>query len=272
LNDFSYRKYIFLFNIFLLAEDTRDVEVKISSAADISVSSVHGVITYPVPKLLKLFKTIDISNGCSSVCSYGGNTYVGIQYCSGGIVRIDKEFNITELVTSDESVRAVAVYKDKLYALTQCYIQSSLRRKPISKIQYQVKVYNLDGNEVTSWRHGDKSEAQNQLTVIDDQVVIPDISNKRITVYSLAGKVVKHILCSLLNQNSRISICAADSHCVVVSGSSRVFKLDLTTEKVIWTCKDVHTPRYVTCYRSGYILVTKESSKTTIWILNVKTG
>jgi len=275
LNDFSYRKYIFLFNIFLLAEDTRDVEVKISSAADISVSSVHGVITYPVPKSLKLCKTIKISDGCSSVCSYGGNTYVGIQYCSGGIVRIDREFNVTELVTSGESVRAVAVYKDKLYALTDSYVQSSSRGNPYSEKQYHVKVYTLDGNQVTSWRHRGKSESPSQLMVIDGQVVIPDRGSKMITVYSLVGEVVKHIPCPLLNQYDDV-ICAAaataDRHCVVVSNSSQVFKLDLKTEKVIWTCKDVTYPGGVTCYRSGYIFVTNQDITTNIWILDVKTG
>jgi len=242
--------------------------VEISSAADISVSSVHGVKTYSAPKSLKLFKTLEISDDRSSVCSYEGNIYVGLQYNSGGIVRIDEEFNVTRLVTSDGSVRAVTVYKDKLYALTDSYVQSRKTRI----IQYQVRVYTLYGNEVTSWRHGDESETQNRLTVIDDQVVIPDRSNARITVYSLAGKVVKHIPCSLLSENSTAAICAADRHCVVVSVFSQVFKLDLTTEKVIWTCKGVSNPRGVTCYRNKYILVTSQSKKTTIWILDVKTG
>jgi len=244
--------------------------VEISSAADIHISSVHGVITYPVPKSIKLFKTIDISNGCSSVCSYEGNTYVGLQYNSGGIVRIDKEFNVTRLVTSDGSVRAVAVYKDKLYAITDSSVQSSWRGKR-TIIQYQVKVYTLDGTQVTSWRHSDESESQNQLTAIDDQVVIPDRGNTRITVYSLVGEVVKHIPCPLLNQYDA-AICAADRHCVVVSNSSQVFKLDLKTEKVIWTCKDVTEPQGVTCYRSGYIFVTNQDITTNIWILDVKTG
>jgi len=160
------------------------------------------------------------------------------------------------------------VYKDKLYALTD----SSIKIRKTCIIKYQVRVYTLDGNEVTSWRHGDESESPSQLTVIDDQVVIPDRSNARITVYSLAGKVVKHIPCSLLSQKSTAAICAAARHCVVVSYSSQVFKLDLTTEKVIWTCKGVCNPGGVTCYRNKYILVTNHSSKTTIWILDVKTG
>jgi len=246
--------------------------VEILSAADIHFRSVYGVIKYPVPKSLKLFKSVDISRSCDSVCSYEGNTYVGFQH---SIVKINEDFTLTELVAIDESVKAVTVYKDKLYALTYSYLKSgSLEMFELPKVQYQlVRVYTLDGNQVTSWHHRDESESHNQLTVIDDQVVIPDRGNKRITVYSLAGEIEKHIHCSLLDKTSRISICAADRHCVVVSDAClQVFKLDLTTEKVIWTCKDVHTPRYVTCYRSGYILVTKESSKPTIGILDVKTG
>jgi len=240
--------------------------VKIFSSTYIHLSSVHGVMNYPsIPKFLKLLKTIGFYNSCFSVCSYEGSTYIGLQH---SIVRINEDFTLTELVTSDDSVRAVTVYKDKLYALTDSYLQSRKR----CTIWYQVRVYTLDGNEVTSWRHSDESRSKNKLMIIDDQIVIPDKSNTRITVYSLVGEVVKHILCPLLDQNSEISMCAADSHCVVVSDSSQVFKLDLTTEKVIWTCEDVSKPQGVTCYRSKYILVTKEDSTTTICILDMKTG
>jgi len=126
---------------------------------------------------------------------------------------------------------------------------------------------------VTSWSHHDSSDRVNKLAIVDDQVVAPDRHSKRLTIYSLTGEVIKHVPCPLLS-NSVTAICAVDRHCLVVSdyGSSQVFKLDLTTEKVIWTCKDVSQPQGVTCYRSKYILVTNQSSKTTIWILDVETG
>jgi len=135
-------------------------------------------------------------------------------------------------------------------------------------------VYDFSGNQVASWSHSEISSGySNKLVIVDDQVVVPDRQSKRLTIYSLTGEVIKQVPCSLLS-NSYAAICAADRHCVVVSHyiSSQVFKLDLTTEKVIWTCKNVTNPQGVSCYRSKYILVTDQSSRTTIWILDVKTG
>jgi len=249
--------YSLQYNIFILVEEKRDPEVEISSAADISISSVHGVKTYPVPTSLKLLKSVDVSSSCNSVCSYEHCTYVGVQHNSDGIVRIDEDFNVTKSFISEIVVSGVVAYKDKFYALTR---------------SHEVRVYTLDGNQVTSWHHKDKRNSQNQLVIIDDQVVIPDRSNRMITIYSPVGEVIKDIPCNLLGQSSTISICLADSHCVVISDFSQVFKLDLTTEKVIWTCEEVTKPQGVTCYRSKYILVTNQSKKTTIWILDVKTG
>jgi len=214
-----------------------------------------------IPRYLKCSKSFGVSQMCSSVCTNEGNTYVRLQ-SNAGIVRINKRFQ-TKLFVMHENVTGVTVYKDKLYALV-----APTLKYPICK----VKVYTLDGNEVASWCHEFCSESQ--LVIIDNQVVIPNRIRKTITVYSLAGEVVQCFSCSLLPERSAIFICAADRRCVVVSDytSSQVFKLDLTTGKVMWTCKDVPKPRGVTCYRSRYILVTNLSSKPTIWVLDVKTG
>jgi len=236
--------------------------VEISPAADISINSKDGITKYPAPTSLNLLNSVDVFVGCSSVCSYGGNTYVGVQHYSGGIVRIGEDFTLTKLVTNNDSVRAVTLYKDKLYALSSYNSQEF----------WQVGIYSLDGNQVTSWTHRDENWSRNQLVIIDDQVVSPDRNRNSITVYSLTGEVIKHIPCSLTNKNHTWSICAADRHCVVVSDSSQVSKLDLTTEKVIWTCKDVPKPQALTRYRSNYILVTDESRNTSVWVLDVKTG
>jgi len=212
-----------------------------------------------IPRYLKCSKYVGVSKTCSSVCTDKGNTYVGLQG-NAGIVRIDRRFQAKPFVMHG-NVTGFTVYKDKLYAL--------IDPKPGCPI-CDVKVYTLDGNEVGSWRHEFCSE--NQVVIVDDQVVIPDRIRQQIKVYSLAGKFRKHIRCSLLTERSPIFMCAADRDCVVVSGSSQVFKLNLTTKKVMWTCKDVANPRGVTCYRSKYILVTDLSREPTIWVLDVKTG
>jgi len=217
--------------------------------------------TPTLPNSLKFLQSVDVSNHCYSVCRYEGNTYVGLD--NGGIDRVDENYNVTQsFVTVSCVVLGIAAYKDQLYALMW---------KGSSNLK--VEVYDFNGNQVTSWTHSDISGYINKLVIVDDQVVVSDRPSKRLTIYSLTGEVIKQVPCSILC-NSHVAICAADRHCVVVSDyySSQVFKLDLTTEKVIWTCKDVPSLGSATCYRSKYILVTNRSSKTTIWILDVETG
>jgi len=218
------------------------------------------VTTSTLPNSLKFLQSVDVSRNCWSVCSYEGNTYVGVY--GGGVDRVDENYNVTQsFVEIDGSVNSLRAYEDQLYVLV------------FSNNSRRMEVYDLSGNQVTSWAHADGHRDLNTFAIVEGQVVVPDRTSARLTIYSLTGEVIKHVPCSLLD-NSCVVISAADRHCVVVSdlNSSQVFKLDLTTEKVIWTCKDVTRPQGVTCYRSKYILVTNQSSKTTIWILDVKTG
>jgi len=219
------------------------------------------VTTSTPPNSLKLLQSVDVSRNCWPVCSYEGNTYVGL---IGEVDRVDENYNVTQsFATVSDYVFGLTAYKDQLYTLVRD-----------SKNNWKVEVYDFSGNQVTSWTHSDINSGYiNKLVIVDDQVVVPDRQSKRLTIYSLAGEVINQVPCSLLSNNC-VTICAADRHCVVVSDyySSQVFKLDLTTEKVIWTYKDVTNPQGVTCYRSKYILVTNLNSKTTIWILDVKTG
>jgi len=253
--------YIIIYIYIYCTGEKRDIEVDIVSAADASISLDQGVTTSTLPNSLKLLQSVDVSDYCWSVCRYEGNTYVGV---NGGVDRVDENYNVTQsFVTVSGTVFGLTAYKDQLFSLV-CGRSSN----------WKVKVNDFSGNQVTSWTHSDNNSGYiNKLVIVDDQVVVPDRQSKRLTIYSLTGEVIKHIPCPVLG-NYRASICAADRQCVVVSdyNSSQVFKLDLTTEKVIWTCKDVTRPEGVTCYRSKYILVTNQSSKTTIWILDVKTG
>jgi len=253
--------YLLYYFYICFTEEKRDIEVDAVSAADVSISLDQGVTTSTLPNSLKLLRSVDVSNHCYSVCRCKGNTYVGIY--GGGVARVDENYNVTQsFVAVSGTVFGLTAYKDQLYALVYACEED-----------WKVEVYDLSGNQVTSWTHWDDVDCMNTLAIVDGQVVVPDRPSRRLTIYSLAGEVIKHVPCSLL-LNSYAPICAADRHCVVVTdyNSSQIVKLDLTTEKVIWTCKDVPSLGSATCYRSKYILVTNYSSKTTIWILDVKTG
>jgi len=230
------------------------------SETDVCAGLDQGLILYSLPKSLKLLKSVDVSSGCRSVCEYEGNTYIGL--LAGGIYRIDESFNVSQsFIGSNRCVESVTVFKDRICVLFRVDYVST------------VSVYTLSGDLLTSWYHEGESINYNKHVIIDDQVVISNRLRQSFTIYSLTGKVIKHVPCSLLSPDSPVAICTADRHCIVVSdyGSSQVFKLDLTTEKVIWTCKDVSLPESLTCYRSKYILVASCNNKT-IWVLDVKTG
>jgi len=239
-------------------EEKREVEVDVVSAADVSISLDQRATTYTFPRSLELLQSVDFSNRCFCACKYKGNTYVGLN-CR--VDRVDGSYNVPKsFLSSNNVVYGLAVCKDQLFTLA-------------GSSSWKVNVHDLSGKQVTSWSHSENSWSRNKLAIVDNQIVVPNRQNKKLTLYSLTGKVIKHVPCSTLGDND-VALCGADGHSVVVSdmGSSQVFKFDLTTEKVIWACKDVSKPQGVTCYRNRYILVTNRSSKTTIWILDVETG
>ena len=110
------------------------------------------------------------------------------------------------------------------------------------------------------------------LTVLSDQIVIPDKPNKRITVYSLDGTTLRHIPFSLIS-DTHVCTCSVDETSVIVSDcdSSQVSKVNIATGEVMWTCRDVRDPMGVTCYTHRYVFVAGYNNNT-VKILDVSTG
>jgi len=239
----------------LLAEERREIELEIVSFPEGGVHTEHELTTNNTsPKQLTLLHTIPVSGYCSSVCSYQGNTYVGL----GDGVDIIEGNNQSgrKFITATGRIHSVAVYKDRLYTL-----QNALKVGD----PYTVTVHDLTGKLITSWTHSDAITFLldfNKLTVNNDQAVLPDRLNKRLVVYSLTGEVQKHISCLLLSTNE-VSVCAVDDICVVVSDckSSRVFKMNILCGEVEWTSEHVTGPQGVTC-KEGRVFVTNCSTHT----------
>jgi len=225
----------------------------------VSIDLEHELTTPDtLPTQLSLLHTVSVSGWCTSVCSYQGNTYVGLW---GGRVDIIDEKNqlSREFVGEGNLVHGVAVYKDRLYTLEY-------------GIPYTVTVHDLTGKLITNWTHTNDESGLSKLAVISDQVVIPDRQNKILTVYSLTGEVIKHIQCPLLSRNW-VSMCAVDNLSVVVSDyeTSKVFKVNIPSGEFEWTSQDVPYPEGV-AYHGGRVFVTKYSNTTRVWILDVNTG
>jgi len=230
----------------------------------VSIDLEYGLTTPDsLPTQLSLLHTVPVSSHCTSVCSYEGNTYAGLNkgLWEGRVDIIDENNQLSrEIVGVGNSVYSVAVYKDRLYTL-------------VHDNPYRITVHDLTGKLITSWNHTDEWGGYiNKLAVVSDQVVIPDRQNKSLTVYSLTGKVIKHIKCPLLSPNL-VSMCAVDNLSVVVSDyqTSKVIKVNIPSGEVEWTSRDVPYPEGV-AYHGGRVFVTSLSNTTRVWILDVNTG
>ena len=179
------------------------------------------------------------------------------------VARIDSDYKLHEsFITCSNPVHSVVIYKDMVYMLLYT-----------GSVSHIVRVCDMSGRQVAQWSHSCNSYCWcNVLTIVSDQVVIADPPNNRITIYSLTGQILRHVPCSLLPKDVEV-MCAVDDSSVVVSDrpSSLVFRFNITTGDVMWTCKDINKPQGVTCYGRRYVLVASCGNKT-VNILDIKTG
>jgi len=218
--------------------------------------------TDTLPKQLTLLHTVK-SGRCTSVCNYQGTTYVGLN-CGVAIIE-EQNQSSRQLLKMTSNVDSVVLYKDRLFTLVDALKNSDPRT---------VTVCNLTGKLITSWTHSNiKKWCCTKLAVVNDQVLIPDIPNRRLIVYSLAGEVEKHINCPLHYSASSVSVCAVDDDSVIVSdfGSSKVLKVKISNGEVEWTSVGMTKSQGVAYYR-GRVYVANCSTHTRIWILDGNTG
>ena len=212
------------------------------------------------PSSIILLRTVSVSYHCDAICHYKGKTYVGL--FNHEIDRIDPNYNLTpSFLTLNSLVFSICVHQDRVYSL--------LFGKP-----YIVNVHDLHSGELlTSWNHCDDSYSYNKLAIVNNKVIIPDRLNKMLSVYELTGEPLREVSCPTLG-SGYISLCKADSDSVIVSDSvtSRLFRIDLTTGKEIWSCTKLKViPHAVTCDEYQYVYVTGHKSGK-VWILDIRTG
>ncbi|XP_067930743.1 uncharacterized protein [Watersipora subatra] len=235
--------------------EAREIELKMVDAVDIPVCQL-----FP-PTSLMFNNVVDNVVECHSVCNYDEFTYVG--GVGSTVYKIDDSDSSVTSISSIEgidNVNGLSVYNEKLYILVY---------------PYKVIITDMNATKITSWVHPDKSDHANKLVVTGEKVVVPDRSNKRLTVYSLDGQVIKYIPCLQDGELQAMALCALDQRFVVVSSAntSTVFRVNIETGEVMWTSTAVTKPGGVTCYTKKYILVTPlASDPTEIHILHADTG
>jgi len=102
-------------------------------------------------------------------------------------------------------------------------------------------------------------------------VIVCEVYNDRLFVYSLTGDIIRHIPCTQLSYTSCICEAGDDSVIITDCWTSKVYKLDLTTEEIEWTSTHVEAPTAVVRYAKRYVLVA-DYSGTSISVLDINTG
>ena len=214
-----------------------------------------------LPQTLTLLKSVQLPERYYSVCYHNGNTYAG---CAGGVVNlIDQTYKVTKgFIKWGDRLDGVRVYNNTLYVLgyygTQPY--------------FRVSICDLSGKHIMDWAHTSETcNYTNKLTIISNQVIIPDRSNNRLTVYTLDGEIIKHIPCTLSNTSTGIWALGTDSVVISQYKTSKVFRLDISTSEVVWTSNAVPKPLGIVSYGVDFVCVVSCSTKK-ICILNAKTG
>lgn len=235
--------------------------MKISKQSDIVIeekTSAADGNKISIPASLKLIREVEVPVQCGNVCCHRGTTYVlprdGEMYTLEDLGQCVKAVSGTKF----SKVTGMTAYNNRLYILC-------LGRP------WKVVVADTAGTILATWAHHDISSGDNQLTVVGDHIVIPKRSSEELIVYSLEGKIVKSVPKLHQLKGEEISICTVYDNSVVVAAyeSSTVFRVNINTGHVIWSCA-VDKPCHVVCYMREYILVLHVNNNITV--LEADTG
>ena len=109
------------------------------------------------------------------------------------------------------------------------------------------------------WEHRDRScHATRNLTIVNDQLVAADMSNKNFTIYTRKGERVRKVKCDLLTDRGFTTLCHAGNESLIVSRTTPnpgLFKVNLQTGDVEWRSNRVEKPILVTTLNKDYAVV-----------------
>ena len=153
------------------------------------------------------------------------------------------------------SVNAISVYQDRIYTMQRVSGRNYI-------VSHSIHVYDLSGQEVTQWSCSvDTSVHLATLTILDDQLIIPDKVNRRLTVYSLDGHLLRYIPCYLLHpERSSVDILSCKNNFLIISDSvlNKLSKINTTTGEVVWTFDGFDNPLQISSYGPHYVLVAQD--------------
>lgn len=224
--------------------------------ADLLLPKPLPTSTTPLNATLTLLHKVEVSNRCYSVSHYKGQTYVGHEK---GVDKIDGNYQRELLIKSDAPVYAIAVKDDKMYTL--------VNEKP-----QEIEVHSLQGQMITGWIHPDYCDYLSSLVIVSNNIVIPDRTNSRLTLYSQTGKIIKHIAFPQFGRYT-VSLCAVGTDSVIATNysSPQVLLVNIISEAIIWTSEHVAKPLSVARSGQDHVCIA-DGEGATIWIIDIGTG
>ena len=237
--------------------------------SEVNPLSLSGSVIPPPTKLTELGK-VELPHMCTTVSTYQGSTYVGVDIEPDNRLR---ECGEIIRIGTDSKVNSFAEFDGTIYGLA---IDGSMMYTTSGVSPQVVSVHDLNtGKLVRSWNHSETVQYySNNLAIVGgENVVIADRSNKRLSVYTLTGQIIKQIPCQKL-QGANMAMCAADNDSVIVSDyhSDSVYRISITTGRVLWEYRHFQRFEGVTCYNNQYVLAVMRGEKLKIQILDLKTG
>ena len=133
---------------------------------------------------------------------------------------------------------------------------------------HEVHVYSLRGHHIHSLRLEDRYGGVfsptfgKALPIINDELVVADRTNKRFSIYSLAGKLLRSVRCKEISTD-KVSLCHAGGDSIIITNchaSPELFKFNLASGAVEWRSNSVKQSGAVAMVNKEYALVTEWNS------------
>lgn len=186
------------------------------------------------PQSLKLLKTVELSECASCIFHHEGITYVGM--IDGMVMKIDSNHEISDCHQETGIVYSIAAYKNSLITLVSSYNNGRLCARVNS---YQLLPHGvLDSGSRVQW-----AVNTGIMCVVASRVIVMD--NAKISVYSLAGEIIRQVP----NPRPRVgfsisSLCAAGKDSIVVCDRSHthIYRVNIDSGDVLWTSDKMTNP------------------------------
>ena len=254
-------------HVLFVDDSKRDtcINIQLSSVEKSMVQVAHHSQHVPMtcPKSLRQYNSLEPLDKPRAICHDEHHVYCSL-LGSNNMLRIDAQGNKLEWVSysTGTTLESIRIKDNKIFVI----LSKNENRK--------ICVHGLQGQLIRSWQHADCSvyNLRNKLAVIGNQVIVCNVGNKRLNVYSLTGDIIRYIPCTQLSYDSSMCEAGDDSVAIITSEhSDRVYKLSLTTGQIEWTSTDMGRSAAVVCYADQYVLVAAINSSVII-VLDMNTG